>query len=139
MTKAFELFKESLENISNDDFAKLLDEMENDPQGQGITIGEFMDSLNYKYSIDEIISFSSKNQVNYSSIINDFLKQEPLINRIISFDSKNQVNTSIINDILNKESLIKEKIKINQSKVSYFSSNTMQEIDVKNENLLNAA
>lgn len=29
MTKAFELFKESLENISNDDFAKLLDEMEN--------------------------------------------------------------------------------------------------------------
>ena len=139
MTKAFELFKESLENISNDDFAKLLDEMENDPQGQGITIGEFMDSLNYKYSIDEIISFSSKNQLNYSSIINDFLKQEPLINRIISFDSKNQVNTSIINDILNKESLIKEKIKINQSKVSYFSSNTMQEIDVKNENLLNAA
>ena len=139
MTKAFELFKESLENISNDDFAKLLDEMENDPQGQGITIGEFMDSLNYKYSIDEIISFSSKNQVNYSSIINDFLKQEPLINRIISFDSKNQVNTSIINDILNKESLIKEKIKINQSKVSYFSSNTMQEIDVKNENLLNDA
>ena len=139
MTKAFELFKESLENISNDDFAKLLDEMENDPQGQGITIGEFMDSMNYKYSIDEIISFSSKNQVNYSSIINDFLNQEPLINRIISFDSKNQVNTSIINDILNKESLIKEKIKINQSKVSYFSSNTMQEIDVKNENLLNAA
>ena len=37
MTKAFELFKESLENISDDDFAKLLDEMENDPQGQGIT------------------------------------------------------------------------------------------------------
>ena len=132
-------FTKSLENMSDENFAKLLDEMENDPQGQGITIGEFMDSLNYKYSIDEIISFSSKNQVNYSSIINDFLKQEPLINRIISFDSKNQVNTSIINDILNKESLIKEKIKINQSKVSYFSSNTMQEIDVKNENLLNAA
>ena len=29
MTKAFELFKESLEKISDDDFAKILDEMEN--------------------------------------------------------------------------------------------------------------
>nr|DAU65294.1 MAG TPA: hypothetical protein [Caudoviricetes sp.] len=29
MTKAFELFKESLEKISDEDFAKFLDEMEN--------------------------------------------------------------------------------------------------------------
>ena len=29
MTKAFELFKESLEKISDEDFAKILDEMEN--------------------------------------------------------------------------------------------------------------
>ena len=110
MTKAFELFKESLENISDDDFAKLLDEMENDPEGQGITIGEFI----------------------------SFLNQEPLIDGIISFDSRNQVNSSIINDFLNKESLIKEIIKINQSNVSYFS-NTKQEIEVENKNFLNAA
>lgn len=138
MTKAFELFKESLEKISDDDFAKLLDEMENDPQGQGITIGEFMDLMNHDSLIDETISFHSKKEVN-SFIINNSSNEESLIDEIISFDSKNQVNTSIINDILNKESLIKERIKINQSKVSYFSSNTMQEIDVKNENLLNAA
>ena len=29
MTEAFELFKESLEKISDEDFAKILDEMEN--------------------------------------------------------------------------------------------------------------
>lgn len=110
MTKAFELFKESLENISDDDFAKLLDEMENDPEGQGITIGEFI----------------------------SFLNQEPLIDGIISFDSRNQVNSSIINDFLNKESLIKEVIKINQSNVSYFS-NTTQEIEIENKSFLNAA
>ena len=110
MTKAFELFKESLENISDDDFAKLLDEMENDPEGQGITIGEFI----------------------------SFLNQEPLIDGIISFDSRNQVNSSIINDFLNKESLIKEIIKINQSNVSYFS-NTTQEIEIENKRFLNAA
>jgi len=110
MTKAFELFKESLENISDDDFAKLLDEMENDPEGQGITIGEFI----------------------------SFLNQEPLIDGIISFDSRNQVNSSIINDFLNKESLIKEIIKINQSNVSYFS-NTTQEIEIENKSFLNAA
>ena len=110
MTKAFELFKESLENISDDDFAKLLDEMENDPEGQGITIGEFI----------------------------SFLNQEPLIDGIISFDSRNQVNSSIINDFLDKESLVKEVIKINQCKVSYFS-NTKQEIEVENKNFLNAA
>ena len=72
MTKAFELFKESLEKISDDDFAKLLDEMENDPQGQGITIGEFIDFLNQEPLIDEIISFNSEKEVN-SSIMNDFL------------------------------------------------------------------
>lgn len=110
MTKAFELFKKSLENISDDDFAKLLDEMENDPEGQGITIGEFI----------------------------SFLNQEPLIDGIISFDSRNQVNSSIINDFLNKESLIKEIIKINQSNVSYFS-NTTQEIEIENKSFLNAA
>lgn len=110
MTKAFELFKESLENISDDDFAKLLDEMENDPEGQGITIGEFI----------------------------SFLNQEPLIDGIISFDSRNQVNSAIINDFLNKESLIKEIIKINQSNVSYFS-NTTQEIEIENKSFLNAA
>lgn len=110
MTKAFELFKESLENISDDDFAKLLDEMENDREGQGITIGEFI----------------------------SFLNQEPLIDGIISFDSRNQVNSSIINDFLNKESLIKEIIKINQSNVSYFS-NTTQEIEIENKSFLNAA
>nr|WP_314472996.1 hypothetical protein [uncultured Capnocytophaga sp.] len=110
MTKAFELFKESLEKISDEDFAKLLDEMENDPQGQGITIGEFFDAIHQKSSIDEIINF----------------------------DSKNQVKSSVINDFLDKESLVKEVIKINQCKVSYFS-NTKQEIEVENKNFLNAA
>lgn len=109
MTKAFELFKESLENISDDDFAKLLDEMENDPEGQGITIGEFI----------------------------SFLNQEPLIDGI-SFDSRNQMNSSIISDSLFKESLIKEVIKINQNNVSYFS-NTTQEIEIENKSFLNAA
>jgi hypothetical protein len=104
-------FTKSLENMSDEDFADFLNEIESDPQEGGITVGEIFDTIHRKSSIDEIISFSSKNRV----------------------------NSSIINDILNKESLIKEKIKINQSKVSYFSSNTMQEIDVKNENLLNAA
>ena len=110
MTKAFELFKESLENISDDDFAKLLDEMENDPEGQGITIGEFI----------------------------SFLNQEPLIDGIISFDSRNQVNSSIINEFLNKESFIKVVVKTNQSNVSYFS-NTTQEIEIENKSFLNAA
>ena len=110
MTKAFELLKESLENISDDDFAKLLDEMENDPEGQGITIGEFI----------------------------SFLNQESLIDEIISFDSKNQVNSSIINEFLNKESFIKVVIKTNQSNISYFS-NTTQEIEIENKSFLNAA
>lgn len=110
MTKAFELFKESLEKISDEDFAKLLDEMENDPQGQGITIGEFFDAIHRKSSIDEIINF----------------------------DSKNQVKSSVINDFLDKESLVKEVIKINQCKVSYFS-NPKQEIKVENKNFFNAA
>jgi hypothetical protein len=110
MTKAFELFKESLEKISDEDFAKLLDEMENDPQGQGISIGEFI----------------------------SFLNQESLIDEIINFGSKNQVKSSVINDFLNKESLIKEVIKINQSNVSYFS-NTTQEIEIENKSFLNAA
>jgi len=66
MTKAFELFKESLENISDDDFAKLLDEMENDPQGQGITIGEFIDSINQNILVsDNIIVNNEKNRVSY--------------------------------------------------------------------------
>lgn len=42
-----ELFEESLNKISDEDFAKLLDEMENDPEGCGITIGEFVESLNF--------------------------------------------------------------------------------------------
>lgn len=37
-----ELFEESLNKMSDEDFAKLLDEMENDPEGCGITIGEFV-------------------------------------------------------------------------------------------------
>lgn len=110
MTKAFKLFKESLENISDDDFAKLLDEMENDPQGQGITIGEFFDAMHRKSSIYEIINF----------------------------DSKKQMNSSIINKYLNKESFIKVVIKTNQSNVSYFS-NTTQEIEIENKSFLNAA
>ena len=66
MTKAFELFKESLENISNDDFAKLLDEMENDPQGQGITIGDFIDLMNQNILVsDTIIVNNEKNKVSY--------------------------------------------------------------------------
>ena len=132
MTKAFELFKESLENISNDDFAKLLDEMENDPQGQGITIGEFIDFLNQEPLIDEIISFSSEKEVN-SSIMNDFLNREPLIDGIITFSSRKEASSSIINDFFDTI-----KIKQSKSKTSYLS-NTTEEIDIENKNFLNAA
>ena len=81
MTKAFELFKESLENISDDDFAKLLDEMENDPQGQGITIGEFIDLMNQNILVsDTIIVNNEKNKVSYlfdiESTTNSTNKQE---------------------------------------------------------------
>ena len=66
MTKAFELFKESLEKISDEDFAKLLDEMENDPQGQGITIGDFIDLMNQNILVsDTIIVNNEKNKVYY--------------------------------------------------------------------------
>ena len=66
MTKAFELFKESLEKISDEDFAKLLDEMENDPQGQGITIGDFIDIMNQNILVsDTIIVNNEKNKVSY--------------------------------------------------------------------------
>ena len=66
MTKAFELFKESLEKISDEDFAKLLDEMENDPQGQGITIGDFIDLMNQNILVsDTIIVNNEKNKVSY--------------------------------------------------------------------------
>lgn len=39
------LFEESLNKISDEDFSKLLDEMENDPEGCGITIGEFVEKF----------------------------------------------------------------------------------------------
>ena len=66
MTKAFELFKESLEKISDEDFAKLLDEMENDPQGQGITIGDFIDLMNQNILVsDTIIVNNEKNKVSH--------------------------------------------------------------------------
>lgn len=103
-------FTKSLENMSDEDFANFLNEIENDPQEEGITVGEFFDAIHRKSSIDEIINF----------------------------DSKNQVKSSVINDFLNKESLIKEVIKINQSNVSYFS-NTTQEIEIENKSFLNAA
>jgi|GEM_PF-684877 hypothetical protein len=132
MTKAFELFKESLEKISDDDFAKLLDEMENDPQGQGITIGEFIDFLNQEPLIDEIISFNSEKEVN-SSIMNDFLNRESLIDGIITFSSRKEASSSIINDFFDTI-----KIKQSKSKTSYLS-NTTEEIDIENKNFLNAA
>ena len=66
MTKAFELFKESLEKISDEDFAKRVDEMENDPQGQGITIGDFIDLMNQNILVsDTIIVNNEKNKVSY--------------------------------------------------------------------------
>lgn len=59
-------FTKSLENISDDDFAKLLDEMENDPEGQGITIGEFIDSINQNILVsDNLIVNNEKNRVSY--------------------------------------------------------------------------
>ena len=132
MTKAFELFKESLEKISDDDFAKLLDEMKNDPQGQGITIGEFIDFLNQEPLIDEIISFNSEKEVN-SSIMNDFLNRESLIDGIITFSSRKEASSSIINDFFDTI-----KIKQSKSKTSYLS-NTTEVIDIENKNFLNAA
>lgn len=40
--KIFQKFKESLDNMSDEDFEKLLNEMENDENGEGITVGEFI-------------------------------------------------------------------------------------------------
>ena len=40
-----ELFKHSLEAMTDEEFSNLLDEMESDPQDCGITIGEFMKML----------------------------------------------------------------------------------------------
>ena len=55
-----------VENISDDDFAKLLDEMENDPEGQGITIGEFIDSINQNILVSgNLIVNNEKNRVSY--------------------------------------------------------------------------
>ena len=59
-------FTKSLENMSDENFAKLLDEMENDPQGQGITIGKFIDSINQNILVsDNIIVNNEKNRVSY--------------------------------------------------------------------------
>mgnify|MGYP001008819693 CR=1 FL=1 len=59
-------FTKSLENMSDENFAKLLDEMENDLQGQGITIGEFIDSINQNILVsDNIIVNNEKNRVSY--------------------------------------------------------------------------
>lgn len=38
----FQRFKESLDNMSDEDFKQLLDEMENDENGDGITVDEFL-------------------------------------------------------------------------------------------------
>ena len=38
-----ELLKDTLETMTDEEFAQLLDEMESDPQDCGITIGEFME------------------------------------------------------------------------------------------------
>ena len=52
--------------MSDENFAKLLDEIENDPQGQGITIGEFIDSINQNILVsDNIIVNNEKNRVSY--------------------------------------------------------------------------
>ena len=59
-------FTKSLENMSDENFAKLLDEMENDPQGQGITIGDFIDLMNQNILVsDTIIVNNEKNKVSY--------------------------------------------------------------------------
>lgn len=55
MTEAFKIFKESLENISDEDFAKLLDEMENDSEGEGVTIAEFLETIQLNSLVCETI------------------------------------------------------------------------------------
>lgn len=45
MSIALELFKHSLEAMTDEEFSNLLDEMESDPQDCGITIGEFLEML----------------------------------------------------------------------------------------------
>ena len=103
-------FIKSLESMSDKDFANFLNEIESAPQEGGITVGEFFDIIHQKSSIDEIVNFSSKKQV----------------------------NSSIINDFPSRELLVKENVKINQSKVSYFF-NTTQEIEVEDKKFFNAA
>lgn len=45
MSIVLELFKHSLEAMTDEEFSNLLDEMESDPQDCGITIGEFLEML----------------------------------------------------------------------------------------------
>ena len=46
--KLFKRFKESLDRMSDEEFGKMLNEMQNDPEGSGMTIGEFVEKMGYE-------------------------------------------------------------------------------------------
>ena len=72
----FQRFKESLDNMSDEDFEKLLDEMKNDSNGSnGITVGEFLSKIKdttekYHNYVGRIVKYWDKNEnQNYTFLI----------------------------------------------------------------------
>jgi hypothetical protein len=69
-------FKESLDNMSDEEFKQLLDEMENDPNGEGITVGEFFDKLKIEDEhnyVGRIVKYWDKNEDrNYTFLITGY-------------------------------------------------------------------
>jgi hypothetical protein len=72
----YQNFKKSLDNMSDEEFKQLLDEMENDPNGEGITVGEFFDRLKIKDEhnyVGRIVKYWDKNEDrNYTFLITGY-------------------------------------------------------------------
>ncbi|ATA81480.1 hypothetical protein CGC53_03500 [Capnocytophaga leadbetteri] len=62
--KIMEQFKQSLEQVSETEaFAKLVAEIDAEPQEGQMTVREFADSLSYKVAINEPVSFDNQRKV----------------------------------------------------------------------------
>lgn len=76
----FQRFKESLDNMSDEDFKKLLDEMENDSESKGITVGEFLSKIKdttkkYHNYVGRNVKYWDKNEDrNYTFLIISYME-----------------------------------------------------------------
>lgn len=76
----FQRFKESLDNMSDEDFKKLLDEMENDSESKGITVGEFLSKIKdttekYHNYVGRNVKYWDKNEDrNYTFLIMGYME-----------------------------------------------------------------